>query len=1650
MKRIISFCLMLTMIVCFIPVSPSAAEIKDGYSLAPILYGKSGVDASSSYTLTTPDAMTLEAVTTMMSIDDQPLPVITQVSDKEFSITPAVSFSNNSLYIFRLSRDGMEDITWAFQTSKKFEITSNFPGDIVTNIPVNSGIEITFSYDDYTPIDDLFSIYPSVEGKFEYHKNTAVFVPNSLNYETVYTVTIKAGVKSNDTGEEILSDYTFEFETESETEIILEDKASTYFHSKYVELPTIEQPSVVFRIYHKDDTPMPNSKINVYKLGSDEKAIEYIKTLTSIPDWSYYAKEKNLIDTTELTNVMSFDAKDSYDDDYARLTFPNKLSQGFYLVDSILNDSRDQMIIQINDLPVQVIADSDSAILWVNDISTTKGAKNAKVYDVKADRTYTTDDQGIVLIDRALQDDSNEQFNITASNGNKCIWINNPSSYYYGYYNGYNTDDGSRNYWTNLQLDRTLFKSDDIVSFWGFAQNRKNNEEIKNVTATITQGYGYPSYGDYDDRDILSKQIVPVENSNYSDEIKLPNLDSGSYCLSIHYGDIVLGSTYFSIEDYVKPPYKMEITSDKKAVFAGETVNFTTKVGFFEGTPVSDLDISYNMYDYNLITPDKAQAKTDINGEIEVPVKIEPKDSAQGQNDLHFRAEATLPEIGQTYENAYVRTFINDIDVKTEAKRTGAEANIKVDVNSITLDRLNEGTSKDYNDYIDEAVSNKAMSVEIYRVYWVAEEDGKYYDYIEKKNVAKYKYTRQEEVIDSFELSTNNEGIAEKQITIPNRECESYFARVTCVDGKGRQIKNDTYIGRDYSGYYRNVNENNYYLDDTKDSYDVGEEVSLELKIGADTVKKGNILFVSMQNGILSYQAGKNPYTFEFSAENIPNTTVTAYYFNGFNYQSGYNMSKNIEYNYSNNDLTISAVTDKESYSPGDTCNIIVTAKDKDGAIKEANVNISIVDEALFALRNYNIDTLESLYKNLDSGLKFAKSTHKTFVSQNGFTNNEGAIVGPSGGGGSSANSADKAVLSAAESLDSDETYLRETFKDTAFFSTIKTNEKGEAVYSFKLPDNITSWRLTMSGISEDLYAGSAVQNINVTNPMFINYTFNDEFLIGDMPMVGVNVYGTSLSGGEVVDFEIWNENTPDVKYTASGTSFERVNIPLWEMTDEGQGLLVIKATVNNGTSDMVKHEYTVLNSNREIDTAMYYDVTTDTVFDVAEGGLTNITFTDRGRGQYLCQLIGMRYSDGDRIEKMVARREANRLIETYFPDMNLYTGNDSFKPKEYQSFDGGIETFPYAESDLEITIKLMQYIKEDIDIMALRNYFYNIYEGENSENKMAALYGLAMLKEPILLDLDNYSMLENISTKDLTYIALSYCALGENQVAETLYDTRIAPNLEQIAPYYRVNVGVDNDDVLEATSAVCMLASALEKPEHEGLYQYCINNYTRDILTNIEKLTYITNEIEKKTDVSGSIKYTLFGEEYTRDIGYGRGYTLKIPAQSIQEFKLLEVSGDVGAVSAVKMPMTDIGAVDETISVRRRFYKANEYENSSYTFEQGDLVRVQVWIDYSAKSANGSYCITDYLPSGLEYVSNSAKIEDRSSFGFRQSSYAKVEGQKVMFYDYNRYFDCGSLYYYYARVVSPGAYKAEGTLLQNLTAKELFTLGQDDIITIQ
>jgi hypothetical protein len=168
-----------------------------------------------------------------------------------------------------------------------------------------------------------------------------------------------------------------------------------------------------------------------------------------------------------------------------------------------------------------------------------------------------------------------------------------------------------------------------------------------------------------------------------------------------------------------------------------------------------------------------------------------------------------------------------------------------------------------------------------------------------------------------------------------------------------------------------------------------------------------------------------------------------------------------------------------------------------------------------------------------------------------------------------------------------------------------------------------------------------------------------------------------------------------------------------------------------------------------------------------------------------------------------------------------------------------------------------------------------------------------------------------------------------------------------------------------------------------------------------------------------------------------------------MHEFELVAVTGDVSAVSVVRTPLGEMEITNNDITIQREFFAAGT-DIPATAFLQGDLVRVQITVDYATQDLRGSYVITDFLPAGLVHVPNSARFDRRDPWNTQhRHAFVRTEGQRVTFFDYNGVFNRGHVYFYYARVVNPGTFTAEGTLVQSLNAREYMAVGENATITI-
>lgn len=478
----------------------------------------------------------------------------------------------------------------------------------------------------------------------------------------------------------------------------------------------------------------------------------------------------------------------------------------------------------------------------------------------------------------------------------------------------------------------------------------------------------------FDEKLPLVSTTVEVDGGFYEGAIDLPNLEQGSYEVQIKVGDVVVSRQHITVEKYSKPDYKMDVTKDKEAIFVGDTVNFTLNTSFFEGTPVTDLPVSYNLYGMDYLD---GSEKTDEEGLVRVSYTPKYQSNYQDQVYGGFSAYAVLPESGELYGYEEVRIFVNDINVAIDTELEGDEAIINATVHSITLDRLNNHSAEDDSDYLDQVVSGHSIEGLVYRNEWIKTEVGETYDFINKVVRKKYDYHMDTQVYDQVTLVTGDDGLASVNLTLPKEDSVHYTLEVTTKDLSGRSMSYNHYFS-DYD-FYHNENDRIRLLSD-KEVYEVDELVSLTMNENDQVLDSEQYMYIVAQNGVRDvFYSDQAMIEIPYEEAYMPNIEMFSVAFTG----NGYKVSESLYINgdYQDKTIDLEMTTDAKTYKPGDeiTVDIKASHRDSNGLTKPVNdgvVNISLVDEALLALSDQSADTLETLYHHVDGGILMRKASH--------------------------------------------------------------------------------------------------------------------------------------------------------------------------------------------------------------------------------------------------------------------------------------------------------------------------------------------------------------------------------------------------------------------------------------------------------------------------------------------------------------------------------------------------------------------------------------------------------------------------------------------------------------------------------------------------
>ncbi|MDR2712381.1 MAG: Ig-like domain-containing protein [Clostridiales bacterium] len=1603
----------------FLPVVVIAAE-KDSAV---------GVELDSGFVISSADDISVAQIQNRLSIEPQAEYKLQQRGNKEVLLKPAAALQADTVYNILLTDVSYEPpLSWAFQTRNSFRVTGTFPADQGSYVPVDSGIELHFSQP-VASIEEFVEIFPALNGRFtQFEDKIIVFLPEGgMEYNTKYTVTISAGLPGLG-GETLGEDHKFSFLTESSTD------GSRYYFYPYdgpSETFTVSDP-INLKLYADETLADNDISVDIYRYDSlddylaalrsrllDGNSFLPVSDLTRVADFS-----GRLIITRELFGNGGF------------LPLPENPGPGWYLVDmhtgagSGTENKQAQKLLQITDITVYAQAANNQLLLWLNDASSGRAIAGADIS--AAGKSSKSDGDGVAVIDITPGADLLGVWGYTYSSDDEYIYDlreiridHNGQSFgeYLGAYDqGYISP--KKLYYSYVYTDRAAYQPDDNVHFWGMILPRLSSApRPEKIHLNWTDGGKYPD----------GIGIEVEADGSFRGELELKKHVSGWENLSFDLDGKVIAYTGITIMQYTKPVYTATIGLDKDYYRKDDQVQVLVNANFFDGTPAKELqfDISYGNHPHTVETT----LRTDENGRIEKSFSPFIGSPWQPRHD-YINIRTSGAEDQSIYVESFAWIFPSDYMLKPDINTNDDGLQLTLEAYSIDFDQVDRGeyiNSYDIDD-LRGAPAEMSGTATLHRVEYIPYKTGEYYDFIKKVVVERFSYERQETIMEEISINTGNGSFSSERLPYPKQERVYYYITLDLIAPDGSNLTdtcyepwfNDYYFDSDntYKRYYFRQDEeapgnfdSYYYFGSNSGEYALDDPINIHLSDQNGSVPvAGSLLYSVLGTELQSWEVvNESSFSLKFLPPYIPNVLVVGAYFDGrhiFVVERA-----NLSYRRQQSQLEIKLIPDKEQYRPGDTVNLQIEVSDLEGKGQAAGYLVSVADEAAFAVLDQQIDPLQSIYQE-----NYIYCTQYASYIQP-FDLNRGAEGGGDGGGDG----------------------VRRDFLDTVAFINGQTDPSGKASLSFKLADNITSWRLTGIAFTElDLAGinipkiGHSIDNISVSLPFFINQVQNERYLEGDSIGLTLRGAGTAISNQDMVSYEVQisGKDTDQRKtsQSAAGTYSQLVFDPL----PAGTYQVLIKAACGD-YSDAIEKEIQVVESLLLVMRSQ--NGTLNEGLNIAAKRFpVNISFFDLDNQLFYQIIYSMFHSYGKRADQIIARAAAQKRLNEV-DDSNSYNAILDIDPAEEGQWRYGLRLFPYAEVDPLLTAKALAVAGDFLHRPALTDYFTAIIKNKEAgaADVAAAYMGLAALKKPVLLDLQKLLAASDagdyFSFEDKLYLATGLALLGDRAAASQWYEDNIHSLLKRDGNYMFISELANAHNDYKLSAAAAMLACLVNHEDHRYLLTYLCQNSSETYVPLLELATYI-NKYSPRPDSAASFSYRLAGKTIGHSFADQQHLDLELGETQLAESNFEVQEGNVG------YSVYYSGGHDEAENTLPPGVSIS-YDLNTEQVVLGDLLRVTTTVKFADNAPACNYNISQIVPSGFRFVG----VPD---YNYRDNWYYQVgEAGMINFYiyplwqnsdDFNRQKMPGSITFSYeARAVLPGTYIMEADAISYSGSNTLY-----------
>lgn len=1170
----------------------------------------------------------------------------------------------------------------------------------------------------------------------------------------------------------------------------------------------------------------------------------------------------------------------------------------------------------------------------------------------------------------------------------------------------------SNRYYSFLYLDRALYRPTDEIHFWGYLKPYAHNPAPTPQSLTVR----------FDPAGLDQRITVPVAaDGTYEGVIRLDRVVSAEYQVVVEYDvseiENQLRSNYYrsfgqmteeqdtrtldfqwiEVNEFQKPSYIIETVTDKPIYYWGDEISVTISPTFFDGTPAPHMPLECSVWSPstgNLTAT--TTVETDETGKA--VYKFHAGDSLRFDTDQTWTPKRAYfyVKIVSEGENVTTRGHYNYVPgnyaIRTKVTLDEQDnARLTLLANHISLEAIHSqedleglvgesyvGDEPDsrFDIFLGEPADitlTTELNLEYCRPY-DGTYDEKYYDYTIQTR------TLSVDVKNGRALIMNLANVQRRPETYLYVSADTTYTAQGCTiaafdstyNGFARFDTMDDAILKGYSfnvysgGESAPVQKRDRYM--LMDSLEAGMGDAMRFALCLDGRELpnpgGKLLYTVLQDEIVEHGVVHGNLTLTQKPAYANSMMLVAAYFDGKEVYPVVNCE--ISFKKESVRLNIEASADKEAYLPGDQVRLRAKVTDAAGNPVSASLCFSVVDEAVFALREQYFELLNELYGEM--------TFYNNFV--NKYTTRTGDIdpynIGGDGGKGDGDN------LLAYD-------VFRKNFKDTALFYPVKSDARGEASVSFTLPDNLTSWRVTTLAVDNAPMGGQSRSQVITSLPFFVKPVISAKYMAGDEISMLIKGHGSALEEDSMVDYTvaIRGNGVEDIK-TYHQKAHEAVTVSFGKLPE---GDYVVTSTGTLGQRrDTVELPLSVIHNNLELTVHQSFDPKLPVSFPASRYPVAVTLYNADFQTYYDC-VNALSYYYCNVLDQRMARYISKQALLRTCTEEELPAYLRAYDDLSvYQRDNGGIGWYitdnGWAEdgADPVLTAWSMLTAPEQFSEERARRYLLDV-AGDSSMKPLqqaAALAGAAALDSAAAQTIRQRLQDEGASLKETLWYGIGLACAGDADGARAIYDQTVVPMLDTRGGVVRMTgIGKqwEND---EASALAWVIATQLGLPDADGFAGY----FTQGAGWLGDALLACAVYVQKYPLTPSPLRFTYRGGSVSGeiDLSASGSKTLTFDSTSLEGLQFIDAPDGVAGLAYY------VGEPDEAnMTPAENFTISKEVK----PVEGGKYLNT-LTLSFAKEAPYGYYGVSDWIPSNSRL--HSVKQDSWQRFSHMQ------EGQKIYF----------------------------------------------------